>query len=145
MVNALVARTVVARTGQRRDVRELAALGRIARRIPAPLVEFHGGGGTPGPERLRRETILVRTGLVRTGLVRTDWCDPDWCDPCADTDAVDIKKLKEALKKASGDLDGDKAEKVIEQVIHAVRLARSFEAMRKKRWSQRGGRYGDCD
>jgi hypothetical protein len=79
-----------------------------------------------------------------------DWCepyrcDPGWCDPCADTDAVDIKKLKEALKKASGDLDGDKAEKVIEQVIHAVRLARSFEAMRKKRWSQRGGRYGDCD
>ena len=76
-----------------------------------------------------------------------DWCYPDWpypwCDPWLDTDAVDIKKLREALQKVSGDLDGDKAKEVIDQVVHAIQFARWAEGTRRKPWP--GGRYRHRD
>jgi len=79
-----------------------------------------------------------------------DWCEPGWCepdcwpdwcwpDPCFDTEAVDIKKLKEALVDKLGKEEG---EKEFNNVLHAIRLARSLQAMKSKRWSRH---HGDDD
>jgi hypothetical protein len=95
------------------------------------------------------------------------YCDPcapwSYCDPCApqydrceEPDVVDIKGLSEILKafteaklkSLSDDVDKAevkaKAEAASDAIIHAVKLARVAEAMRRKQWSrgsQSGRRY----
>ena len=87
-----------------------------------------------------------------------DWYDPcapssDCCDPCAEPGEIDLKELKQILEKGEADRlqqmhdDGSSDEDVrkekeridgwIDQILHVVRLARTAEAMRQKKWSRR--------
>jgi hypothetical protein len=102
-----------------------------------------------------------------------DPCAPSWCAPqydrCEESDLVDIKGLSETLKtftehklkplsddvdKAQGAAKEEKAkeyakvkakaEAANDAIIHAVKLARVAESMRRKQWSrgsQSGRRY----